>query len=124
MHASSGTAQGGPLVLVVDDSDWVRDVLAAWLRREGFSVQLAADGPEAVEQYQRTGARFAVALVDKHMPGWDGLHTIAHLKRLDPGLPCCLMSGDAQSEVAKPFRWDELRWVLRNKARRFEAACR
>ncbi len=85
--AAPPTHRGG-LVLVVDDSDWVRDVLAAWLRREGFSVQLAADGPAAVEQYQRAGARFAVALVDKHMPGWDGLHSIAHLKRLDPGLPC------------------------------------
>ncbi len=113
--------------MVVDDSDWVRDVLAAWLRREGFAVQLAADGPEAVQQYQRAGGRFAVALVDKHMPGWDGLQTIAMLKQLDPDLPCCLMSGDgednAESGVAKPFRWEELRWVLQGLARRQEKAC-
>ena len=40
---------GQPVVLVVDDDEMVRDMVALALRRAGFAVLPAADGPQAVE---------------------------------------------------------------------------
>ena len=46
-----------PTILVVDDEQSYRDALAVSLRREGFLVQSAADGLEALERFETVQAR-------------------------------------------------------------------
>ena len=84
-----------PGVLVVDDDDGVRRVVAAGLRHHGFAVWLAAGGREAVDHYRRHGGAIDVALLDVQMPGRDGPGTLADLRAFDPNVRACFMTGDA-----------------------------
>ena len=51
-----------PLILVVDDEQSYRDALSIALQREGFLVETAADGPEAIARFDAT--RPALVLLD------------------------------------------------------------
>jgi chemosensory pili system protein ChpA (sensor histidine kinase/response regulator) len=67
-----------PLVLVVDDSLTVRRVTQRLLSREGYRVNLAKDGVEALESLSR--ARPAVVLSDIEMPRMDGFDLVRHIR--------------------------------------------
>jgi CheY-like chemotaxis protein len=93
VEASAALAAEVPAVLVVDDEPKIRALLEALLRNMGFGVALAADGTQAVEVYRCRPGAFALVLVDLHMPRMDGPATLAALRRIDPAVRCCLMSG-------------------------------
>src|SRR3954467_5655965 len=63
-------------VLVVDDELSLRKVLAATLQREGYEVQVASDGEEALAALDRDGAD--VRAHDLVMPKMDGLSLLRH----------------------------------------------
>src|SRR5450432_1376111 len=58
-------------ILVVDDDPTVSDVVARYLRREGYDVTLAGDGPSALESAAQTAPDLVV--LDIMLPGIDGL---------------------------------------------------
>ena len=66
------------VVLVVDDFDEARNSIAEYLEVEGFRVETAADGQEAVELALRV--RPAVVVMDLAMPVLDGVGAIKRLK--------------------------------------------
>jgi two-component system response regulator (stage 0 sporulation protein F) len=114
-----------PGVLVVDDQDCVRTMLAVALRPLGFAVWQAANGREALDLLRDNCGAIDVALIDLFMPGLDGHQTLGELKKLDPVIQCCLMSGDldarAEGELSdsgvaaiflKPFRLNEVLLTL------------
>ena len=63
------------------------------LRRDGFTVRLAASGQEAVELYQQHRQTIALVFLDVQMPKLDGPGTLAALREINPDLSCCFMSG-------------------------------
>ena len=75
-----------PRVLVVEDNDSVREVLAVLLRREGYGVVLAANGDEALHRL-RAGPRPDLILLDMLMPILDGWHLLERLKQQGPQPP-------------------------------------
>jgi CheY-like chemotaxis protein len=73
---------------VVDDNETNRTILHEQLAPWGLSVTTVGDGPAALEHLRKASARgdpFAVALLDSHMPGMDGL-ALARAIRSDPRL--------------------------------------
>jgi CheY-like chemotaxis protein len=130
VHDEAPLTPGRPHgVLVADDDEDVRSVLNAKLRREGFSVWLAADGGEALELYRDHRATIDVALLDVCMPVLDGPQTLAALRELTPQIRCCFMTGHAgpyaehglqrlaaDAVFVKPFRLAEVVQTLRNMA--------
>lgn len=88
------TAQCPPCVLVVDDEDALRTVLARELRRLGFVVYSTGSGAEAVVTYCRAPARIDVILMDVNMPGMSGPEALAAIRAVDPGVRCCFMTAD------------------------------
>ncbi|MDZ7729502.1 MAG: response regulator [Dehalococcoidia bacterium] len=82
----------GVTVLLVDDADDVRRVLARMLRGAGAAVVDADGGATAVALMREHGG-IDVAVLDLAMPGSDGLATLRELRHLDPGLPAVTMSG-------------------------------
>jgi len=79
LGASSGRTTGEPArVLVVDDNEMNRDLLARRLQREGHQVELAVDGVDALARLN--GGAFDLVLLDIMMPGMDGYQVLAHLK--------------------------------------------
>jgi DNA-binding NtrC family response regulator len=114
-----------PGVLVVDDDKVLLGLLNTTLQRHGFRVWLAGCGVEAIEVYQRHRASINVVLLDVRMPGLDGPRTLTALRRLDPSVACCFMSGytadyplpellrlGAAHFFDKPFRMEEIVRVL------------
>jgi CheY-like chemotaxis protein len=61
-------------ILVVDDEPVQRESIAVWLTEDGYTVETAASGREAVEKAQDQG--YVIYLVDLKMPpGMDGIPT-------------------------------------------------
>ena len=106
-------------VLVVDDDEGVRLALAAVLEEEGYDVDLAADGLEALERLQ--AKRPSLILLDLMMPRMDGYAFTEELQRrgLRPALPLMVLTADARAKnralqlgvdgfIAKPFDISDL----------------
>ncbi|HET7267426.1 MAG TPA: response regulator, partial [Oleiagrimonas sp.] len=69
---------GSAHVLVVDDNEMNRDLLARRLQREGHRVELAIDGRDALDKL--AADPFDLVLLDIMMPGMDGHEVLQHLK--------------------------------------------
>lgn len=86
-----------PGVLVADDMGLILTMLKVALEARGFDVWLAMDGDDAIDQYKRDSAEIDLVLLDVQMPGLDGPRTLNALRRLDPDILACFMTGDAGS---------------------------
>ncbi len=82
-----------PGVLVVDDQPDIRALLQTILRHHGFTVWLAPGGAEAVQLYGQQRDRVDLVLLDVAMPEWDGPRTFKALRKENPGLCVCFVSG-------------------------------
>ncbi|HUT61637.1 MAG TPA: PAS domain S-box protein [Phycisphaerae bacterium] len=80
-------------LLVVDDEEVVRDVVARMLRALGYDVVTAADGREAVAYYQQFGRDVSLVIIDMLMPGMDGRACFAALRQVNPDVKAILSTG-------------------------------
>lgn len=69
-------------VLVVDDSDTVRLLIAEALRKEGLLVYEAANGAEGLA-YSRDQVDLDIIFVDLHMPGINGIAMVSSFRELE-----------------------------------------
>ena len=106
-------------VLLIDDSDIIRTVMALALEQEGYAVQSAEDGQAALALL--AGRRFDTIVCDVSMPRLDGLGFLQQLRR-DPryrSVPVLMLTTDgrastkgsardsgAQAYLTKPCRPD------------------
>jgi len=77
-RASAGSAAPRPVILVVDDNEDNRDMLARRLRRQGYDVETAAGGRAALDALGR--APVDLVLLDVMMPDLDGYAVLQQLK--------------------------------------------
>jgi CheY-like chemotaxis protein len=85
--------QRRPEILVVEDEEAVRNVLALGLRSQGLAVRLTGGGQQAAEVYRRRQRTVSLVLLDVQMPGLDGPQTLALLRQINPAVRCVFMSG-------------------------------
>ena len=118
-----------PHILVVDDDQRIRDLLARFLFQSGFRVTAAEDAKSA--RAAMRGLTFDLVILDVMMPGGEsGLELAADLKRITP-VPICMLTARAEAEdriagletgvddyVVKPFEPRELVLRLQNILRR------
>ena len=116
-------------VLVVDDDEAVRRSLVHALRRDGFEVDAAADGAQALDTLARV--RPAVVILDVLMPEPNGLEVCRQLRARNDFTPILMLTArdlvadrvagldaGADDYLVKPFALDELRARLRALLRR------
>ncbi|HEV7662274.1 MAG TPA: response regulator transcription factor [Chloroflexota bacterium] len=116
-----------PNVLVVDDEPIVVEVVGRYLRRDGFAVTTASNGPEGLKAGLSTDAPPQVIVLDVMLPGLDGLEVCRRLRQEHVTVPIILLTArgeeadrigglgiGADDYVVKPFSPGEL--VARVKA--------
>jgi DNA-binding NtrC family response regulator len=112
-------------ILVIEDDEGVRQMLAMALPHYNFAVRVAGSGAEAVALYRLDPQAFAAVLLDVQMEGMDGVQTLAALRQINPDVRCCMMSGHtgqyapeelvqmgAARVLQKPFSLIELTQIL------------
>jgi DNA-binding response OmpR family regulator len=105
-------------VLVVEDERTIADAVAARLRAEGFEVQVAGDGPSAVDAARRTPPDAIV--LDVMLPGFDGLEVCRRIQA-ERAVPVLMLTArddetdllvglavGADDYLTKPFSMREL----------------
>ncbi|MEU6944942.1 response regulator transcription factor [Streptomyces sp. NPDC046316] len=123
-------------MLVVDDDPTVSEVVAGYLKRVGFTVRLAADGPAALRAAEEI--RPDLVVLDLMLPGMDGLEVCRRLRARESGtrpVPVIMLTarGDeddrilglevgADDYVTKPFSPRELVLRVQSVLRRATAA--
>ena len=77
--------------LVVDDDEPIRTLLAKIVEHEGFAVETAKDGSEAIKRIDADG--YDIILLDLMMPRVDGYQVLDHLRDEHPDLiPCTIVA--------------------------------
>jgi two-component system response regulator RegX3 len=120
-----------PTILVVDDEQSYRDALAIALEREGFRVEVAADGQEAIARFD--DAQPSLVLLDVMLPEMSGLDVCRELRNRSR-VPIIMVTArnaeidavvgleiGADDYVTKPFRLRELVARVRAALRRIPA---
>ena len=86
-------------ILVVDDEEVMCESLAAWLREDGYTVDTAASGREAVEKARQRD--YAIYFVDLKMPGgMDGIETMMQIRKLHAEASIIIITAYATVDTA------------------------
>ena len=106
-------------ILVVDDEAPVREVLTEYFATEGYAVEAATSGLEALSAVR--GGRADLVLLDVRMPGLDGVQVLRRIRELTDSVPVIMVTANedvtlaretltlgAFDYVAKPFDFDYL----------------
>ncbi len=105
-------------ILVVEDEDMVRSVAERALTRQGYQVQTAANGEEALELLMQVSpgepaAGFDLLISDVMMPTMDGPTMVAHARERFPDLPILFMSGYAEEQLRKSINLDNVSFLAK-----------
>jgi two-component system, chemotaxis family, chemotaxis protein CheY len=92
-------------LLLVEDEEVLRKLIAQFLRGQGFDVIEAADGAEAIRLLDEAGTHpIEVVLLDLNLPQVHGVDVARHLRRGHPALPVVICSAAIVSEHAATLR--------------------
>jgi DNA-binding response OmpR family regulator len=116
-------------ILVAEDEPGILAFVTRALRADGFTIDAAADGAQALGCLSRE--RYDLVVLDLMLPRVDGLSVLRHVREAQPGLPVVIVSArtdlptklrgfdlGACDYVAKPFALDELIARIRAHLRR------
>ncbi|HYY59152.1 MAG TPA: sigma-54 dependent transcriptional regulator [Pyrinomonadaceae bacterium] len=118
-------------ILVVDDEPLMADSLKQNLGEEGYTVDTAATGADAIEQFDRGGHHLAIC--DLQLPDMDGLEVLRHMKDARPATEVIVVTGygtvaraveaikaGAFYFVEKPFDYEQMQPLVEKALERRE----
>jgi DNA-binding NtrC family response regulator len=88
----------GVRILLVEDKDSLRQMLATAIRKAGYTVDEAADGPLATEKIRKQP--YHLVITDLRLPNLSGLEILRAQKDIDPTIPVLLMTAYGTIEEA------------------------
>jgi two-component system, response regulator, stage 0 sporulation protein F len=90
-------------ILLVDDEEHIRLLFKEELEEEGYLIDLASNGFEAIEKLKKS--HFDLVVLDIKMPGMDGIQTLSEIKKTDKDQRVILCSAYGE------FKQDFSSWV-------------
>jgi two-component system cell cycle sensor histidine kinase/response regulator CckA len=116
-------------ILLMDDEDIILNVTRELLRVIGYTVEVAKDGEEAIERYEKalqSDRPFDVVILDLTVRGGlGGVETLRELQKIDPDVKAVVSSGYSTdpamanykeygflNSIAKPYKTEELSIIL------------
>jgi|KBSSwiStaDraftv2_1062776.scaffolds.fasta_scaffold16945_4 signal transduction histidine kinase/CheY-like chemotaxis protein len=125
--------QAQPRLLIVDDEDFVRDLLEEILEGEDCDVRVASSGSEALALFREFP--FDAVCTDVGMPGMSGWELAREIRHSNQQIPIAVITGWGESVgsneqkaagvdwvIAKPFTADRITELVRDIARRRESS--
>jgi DNA-binding NtrC family response regulator len=122
-------------ILVIDDDKGVRDSLEAVLKEEGYEVDLAENGQQAIQKSKAN--YYNLALVDLRLPDMDGLKLLTDMMETVPKVVKIIITGypslqnaieavnrGADGYMVKPYKMEDLLRMIRESLRKQEEARR
>ena len=107
----------GAKILVVEDDGGTAETLLNGLRQEGYTVEHVADGRDAL--YLASSADFDAVILDRMLPGMDGLAVVRALRAADVHTPLIILSALGQlDEFLKPPAAENVFVSLRGRSLR------
>ena len=113
-----------PTVLVVDDEQIIRKLIASFLEAGGYQVRLAANGREGLAYLEKEDLN--LVLLDLKMPKMNGPEFLRRCRKTNPNLPVIIVTGYPDSDlmleamrygpitlVAKPIEREQLMKTIR-----------
>ncbi len=110
-------------ILVVDDEENAREGLSKILSKEGYRVETAANGKEAIDTLKRQ--RYELVITDMRMPLMDGFEVLREIKKMDENIGVIMITAYGEVEsyleamnmgafeyINKPVRVNELKRVI------------
>jgi two-component system NtrC family sensor kinase len=85
-------------ILVIDDEDSIRRLLALSLGHKGYEVIVSEDGEKGIAAFEKT--RPPMVLTDIKMPGMDGIEVLRAIKQLNPDTEVIVITGHGEMESA------------------------
>jgi two-component system response regulator PilR (NtrC family) len=121
----------GPRILIVDDDESIRKVLAAVLEENGYMIDAAEDGKKAIEKTDKNF--YNMALVDIRLPDIEGSKLIAMMKETMPRMRKIIITGfpslqnavealnkGADAYIIKPFDMDKVLQTVKEQLKKYE----
>lgn len=97
-------------ILVVDDEKIIRKLLGATLTKNGYEIDFASNGYEAISKIKND--QFDLILLDVTMPGLDGFETCRRIINIDPELPVIQVTSSTDNEsLTKGFEAGALDYI-------------
>jgi CheY-like chemotaxis protein len=109
-YAASETLPLHTKILVVDDEDYVRELLSDILEGEGYSVTLAASGSEALAFYD--SMKFDAVFTDIGMPGMSGWELARAIRQRDSRTPIAVITGWGEAVGSTEQKEAQVDWVV------------
>jgi DNA-binding NtrC family response regulator len=110
-------------ILVIDDEEVMRESLAAWLTRDGYTVDTASCGEEGIRKSAERD--YAIHFIDIKLTGIDGIQTMLEIKKYNPESSVIVVTGfptitsairaiklGAQEYLVKPFNPQDISLVV------------
>ncbi|MFC2323881.1 MAG: response regulator [Bacteroides sp.] len=101
-------------ILIVDDSESIREVVSFTLENEGFEVLVANDGTDALKFLD--GREIDMIITDLHMPEMDGITLIKHVREMEAYQRIPILFLTTESQTAKKMEAKEAGatgWIIK-----------
>ena len=118
-------------ILLVDDEKNIRKMLTRVLSNEGYFINEATDGLDAIKKLEKE--KYSLILLDLKMPGLNGLETLKNIRKSDFHVPVIMMSAygsvteavdamklGALDYLVKPFDIEELKITINRAIKQYE----
>lgn len=115
-------------ILIADDESDMRMALTHALNRNGYSVEAASNGIEALEKFKR--GKFSLVIADMKLPKMSGMEVLGEVKKISPQMPVIMITANGTIEnaveamqegasdyILKPFSAEVLESVVKKVGR-------
>jgi two-component system chemotaxis response regulator CheY len=101
-------------ILVIDDSETVRQQVRQALATAGYDVVEAVDGVDGLEKLRAADGDVALALCDVNMPRMNGLEVVAEVNRSGPSIPILMLTTEGQPSLIRRARESGAKgWIVK-----------
>ncbi len=102
--ATASSGRTGNTILVVDDEEYVLEVVGEMLEAEGFIVLTAYDGQKGVDVFREHAEKIDLVLLDLTMPRMGGQEALMEMCRINSDIPVIVASGYPEEEASNRFK--------------------